>query len=38
MTAKPTADRDAKVCNAAASADCCVTQVYTELKRTNATR
>jgi glyoxylase-like metal-dependent hydrolase (beta-lactamase superfamily II) len=38
VAAKPTAEFDAKVGNAAASADRFVTQVYTELKRTNATR
>jgi glyoxylase-like metal-dependent hydrolase (beta-lactamase superfamily II) len=38
VAAKPTADFDAKVGNAAASADRFVTQTYTELKRTNATR
>jgi len=38
VAAKPTADFDAKVGNAPASADRFVTQIYTELKRTNATR
>lgn len=38
VAAKPTADFDAKVGNAAASADRFVTQAYTELKRTNATK
>jgi len=36
--ATPTAEFDAKVGNAAASADRFVTQAFTELKRTNATR
>ena len=38
VAATPTADFDAKVGNAAASGDRFVTQAYTELKRTNATR
>ena len=38
VTAKPTADFDAKVGNAATSADRFVTQAYTESNRTNATR
>jgi hypothetical protein len=35
---RPTADFDAQVGNAAASADLFVTPAHTELKRTNATR
>jgi len=38
VAAQPTADFDAKIGNGATSADRFVTQAYTELKRTNATR